>query len=467
MFSIRLKATETRLPTRRSARHMDQEAFNRLMAQVAEMQEGMKSLMAEVTTLCGENGELRQARGEARQESPNDEGEGNSQAVSNPLDVLTHDFEEEDRQRVAAAQVAITTIKVKPVNPPPFNPTDKTTTVKGWLFGIKVFFTAAGVNDDATRINYAVSLLRGAALEWWRRTLESGTPTGLTHAADRTSTVTNQVAEPIFGVTKMRTWREWGAALRDRFELVSASEQARMKLHAWSQMASLQDYTALFMGLADQVDDMSEAERLDKYISDLKYEIQYERPVAARVSRSAAPRITHCCSLHFAPCCSQRIAPFCSQRVAPCCPARRAVLQPARCALLQLAHRALLQPACRTLLQPARRALLQPARRALLPHASRSAALHSAPPAALRPATTTAATATRPVPPNPTRRTEPARACLADAATGGAGSGGAATGGAGSWGGATGGADSGGPASPSGGRAEGDPAGGPGAGQPP
>ncbi|CAI7748007.1 unnamed protein product, partial [Closterium sp. NIES-53] len=53
------------------------------------------------------------------------------------------------------------------------------------------------------------------------------------------------------------------------------------------------------------------------------------------------------------------------------------------------------------------------------------------------------------------------------AATGGAGSGGAATGGAGSWGGATGGADSGGPASPSGGRAEGDPAGGPGAGQPP
>ncbi|CAI7744132.1 unnamed protein product [Closterium sp. NIES-53] len=33
---------------------------------------------------------------------------------------------------------------------------------------------------------------------------------------------------------------------------------------------------ASFMGLADQVDDMSEAERLDKYISGLKYEIQYE-----------------------------------------------------------------------------------------------------------------------------------------------------------------------------------------------
>ncbi|CAI7934356.1 unnamed protein product [Closterium sp. NIES-54] len=53
------------------------------------------------------------------------------------------------------------------------------------------------------------------------------------------------------------------------------------------------------------------------------------------------------------------------------------------------------------------------------------------------------------------------------AATGGAGSGGAATGGAGSWGAATGGADSGGTASPFGGGAVGDPARGPGAGQPP
>ncbi|CAI7800524.1 unnamed protein product [Closterium sp. NIES-53] len=257
-------------------RHMDQKAVNRLMAQVAEMQEGMKSLMAEVTTLRGENAELRQARGEAPQESPDDEGEDNTQAVSNPLDALTRDFEEEDRKRAASAPVAVTTIKIKPVNPPPFNPTDKTTTVKGWLFDVEVFFTAAGVNDDATHINYAVSLLRGAALEWWRRTLETGTPTGVTHAADGTLTVTNQVAEPIFGVTKIRMWREWGVDLRDLFEHVSALEQARMKLRAWSQMASVQYYTASFMGLANQVDDMSEADWLDKYISGLKYEIQYE-----------------------------------------------------------------------------------------------------------------------------------------------------------------------------------------------
>ncbi|CAI7838708.1 unnamed protein product [Closterium sp. NIES-54] len=53
------------------------------------------------------------------------------------------------------------------------------------------------------------------------------------------------------------------------------------------------------------------------------------------------------------------------------------------------------------------------------------------------------------------------------AATGGASSGGAAKGVAGSWGAATGGADSGGPTSPRGGGAVGDPAGGPGVGQPP
>ncbi|CAI7866915.1 unnamed protein product [Closterium sp. NIES-54] len=58
-------------------------------------------------------------------------------------------------------------------------------------------------------------------------------------------------------------------------------------------------------------------------------------------------------------------------------------------------------------------------------------------------------------------------AATGGAATRGAGSGSAATRGAGSWGAATGGADSGGPASPSGGGAVGDPAGDPGAGQPP
>ncbi|CAI7829456.1 unnamed protein product [Closterium sp. NIES-54] len=61
---------------------------------------------------------------------------------------------------------------------------------------------------------------------------------------------------------------------------------------------------------------------------------------------------------------------------------------------------------------------------------------------------------------SPRLETPPGGDATRGAATGGAGSGGAATGGAGSWGAATGGADSGGPASPSGGGAVGDPAGG-------
>ncbi|CAI7777611.1 unnamed protein product, partial [Closterium sp. NIES-53] len=78
----------------------------------------------------------------------------------------------------------------------------------------------------------------------------------------------------------------------------------------------------------------------------------------------------------------------------------------------------------------------------------------------------------RPSSPPPQPATVDSRAETADAEPGGAqtegeGSGGAATGGAGSGGAAIGGADSRGAASPSGGGAVGDPAGGPGAGQPP
>ncbi|CAI7742601.1 unnamed protein product [Closterium sp. NIES-53] len=48
------------------------------------------------------------------------------------------------------------------------------------------------------------------------------------------------------------------------------------------------------MGLADQVGDMSEAERLDKYINGLKYEIQYELPgrESVFVARPIGPRST-------------------------------------------------------------------------------------------------------------------------------------------------------------------------------
>ncbi|CAI7729714.1 unnamed protein product [Closterium sp. NIES-54] len=130
-----------------------------------------------------------------------------------------------------------------------------------------------------------------------------------------------------------------------------------MKLRAWSQLASVQDYTASFMAFADQVDDMAEAERLDKYISCLKYEIQIESPCWLSRRPAAACRVTllavasPCCCMSRRPA-SCRVAqlpplaspsparaPHCWQprlaaRAPPCWQPHRCPHRPARAALL-------------------------------------------------------------------------------------------------------------------------------------
>ncbi|CAI7780277.1 unnamed protein product [Closterium sp. NIES-54] len=41
-------------------------------------------------------------------------------------------------------------------------------TVQSWVFTMNVFFNANYVETDAAKIRYAVSLLRGPAMDWWR-----------------------------------------------------------------------------------------------------------------------------------------------------------------------------------------------------------------------------------------------------------------------------------------------------------
>ncbi|CAI7764938.1 unnamed protein product [Closterium sp. NIES-53] len=58
---------------------------------------------------------------------------------------------------------------LKPQRPPCFDPSQHGgPTVQSWVFTMNVFFNANYVESDATKIRYAVSLLRGPAMDWWR-----------------------------------------------------------------------------------------------------------------------------------------------------------------------------------------------------------------------------------------------------------------------------------------------------------
>ncbi|CAI7875131.1 unnamed protein product [Closterium sp. NIES-53] len=108
---------------------------------------------------------------------------------------------------------------LKPHRPPCFDPSQRGgPTVQAWLFTLNVFFDANYVSEDTAKIRYAVPLLRGPAMDWWR-------------------------------VIKLRTWR---------------------------QLGSVQDYTSGFLALCEQVGYMHESEHIDRYIDGLKHDIAQE-----------------------------------------------------------------------------------------------------------------------------------------------------------------------------------------------
>ncbi|CAI7918560.1 unnamed protein product, partial [Closterium sp. NIES-54] len=58
---------------------------------------------------------------------------------------------------------------LKPRPPPCFISSQRGgPTVKSWVFTMNVFFDANYVESDAAKIRFAVSLLRGPAMDWWR-----------------------------------------------------------------------------------------------------------------------------------------------------------------------------------------------------------------------------------------------------------------------------------------------------------
>ncbi|CAI7917014.1 unnamed protein product [Closterium sp. NIES-54] len=80
----------------------------------------------------------------------------------------------EARRRVELAATSgehaiMAPMPLKPQRPPCFDSSQRGgPTVQSWVFTMNVFFDANYVESDAAKIRYAVSLLRGPAMDWWR-----------------------------------------------------------------------------------------------------------------------------------------------------------------------------------------------------------------------------------------------------------------------------------------------------------
>ncbi|CAI5485125.1 unnamed protein product [Closterium sp. Yama58-4] len=173
-------------------------------------------------------------------------------------------------------QAVMTPMPLKPQRPPCFDPSQRGgPTVQSWVFTMNVFSDANYVESDAAKIRYAVSLLRGPAMDWWRVIVTS--PRAYEPPSQEEGPPGPTVNWSSFCETaQYSTWDAWCAGLRARFEPIAASISARQKLRTWRQLGSVQDYTSGFLALCEQVGYMHEAERVDRYVGGLKPDISHE-----------------------------------------------------------------------------------------------------------------------------------------------------------------------------------------------
>lgn len=124
-------------------------------------------------------------------------------------------------------------------NPPLYD--GRAAALDDWLSALRQQFRwyDATMAADADRIRFAITYLKGPALDWW---------------------------EHLPSATAPATWAAMEAALRERFQPVTSAESTRAKLSTLSQgKASIHDYIATFRRLIVAVPDMGEADRLFQF----------------------------------------------------------------------------------------------------------------------------------------------------------------------------------------------------------
>ena len=118
----------------------------------------------------------------------------------------------EVRQEIEASRLAATASDRRPAlrlrDPETFG-ADPRANIRTWIFALETYLTAVDITDDKQRIDYAVTLFRGAALEWWR------------HFQLNATLPRSTIALPA-------TWEDFIATLRVRFKILSVNRAGRV-----------------------------------------------------------------------------------------------------------------------------------------------------------------------------------------------------------------------------------------------
>jgi len=128
-----------------------------------------------------------------------------------------------------------------------------------WIFNLKHYFSLIEMGGtylpDEYKIKFAANLLRKEAMNWYR----TSTATWVNRASTAES---------------FRSFDDFITQFLKRFQPIRAKQIARDKLAELVQTSTVEKYTEQFQSLTAKIDDLSEAEALDKYIRGLKRHVQ-------------------------------------------------------------------------------------------------------------------------------------------------------------------------------------------------
>ncbi|CAI7752488.1 unnamed protein product [Closterium sp. NIES-53] len=110
-------------------------------------------------------------------------------------------------------------------------------TVQASLFMMNVFFDANYVLEDSVKIRYAVSLLRGPAIDWWHVIITK--PVDYATLPTREGQIRPWAPSYFVEVPQYRTCDPCCAGMRARFEPIAALIVARQRLRTWRQLGSV------------------------------------------------------------------------------------------------------------------------------------------------------------------------------------------------------------------------------------
>lgn len=138
---------------------------------------------------------------------------------------------------------------LKPIRPSVFKGTEKSSKVDDWLYQINAYFDLLQEQDEATKIQYAASLLEEHAARWYRLRVQSNS---------------------------FSSWKEFQDSILEFFRPVNATKLARDKLANLVQTTTVQNYVQKFTELCLEIPDLGEVEQLDRFVRGLRLEVRRE-----------------------------------------------------------------------------------------------------------------------------------------------------------------------------------------------